>query len=159
MNEKRLKRCCFTGHRPEKLNMPEQEVKQRLKKAIECAIDNGFTTFISGMARGVDMWAAEIVLTKKALNNDIKLIAASPFPGFEKSWDLSERQRYNYILEKADYVKFVCDKYSKICFHIRNKFMVDHSKRVIAFFNGEKGGTKNTVEYAKKQNVEVINIV
>ena len=159
MNEKRLKRCCFTGHRPEKLNMSEEEVKQRLEKAIDDAIDSGYTTFISGMARGVDMWAAEIVFAKKAFNNDIKLIAASPFPGFEKSWDLAEKQRYNNILQKADYVKFVSDRYTKICFHIRNKFMVDHSKRVIAFFSGEKGGTKNTVEYAKKQDVEVINII
>ena len=25
--EKRLHRCCFTGHRPEKLNASEEEVK------------------------------------------------------------------------------------------------------------------------------------
>ena len=30
--EKRLHRCCFTGHRPEKLNETEEEVKEVLEK-------------------------------------------------------------------------------------------------------------------------------
>lgn len=62
---KRLHRCCFTGHRPEKLGIPEKQVKEKLRKAIRQAIEDGFTTFISGMARGVDMWAAEIVLEER----------------------------------------------------------------------------------------------
>ena len=33
-----------------------------LEAAILQAVDDGFVTFISGMARGVDIWAAEIVL-------------------------------------------------------------------------------------------------
>lgn len=63
--EKRLHRCCFTGHRPEKLSLSEAEVKPLLEKAIDTAIENGFTTFITGMAPGVDIWAAEIVLKKR----------------------------------------------------------------------------------------------
>ena len=51
-SEKRLRRVCFTGHRPEKLNIDEKEVKDRLRKAIQQSINDGFTTFISGMARG-----------------------------------------------------------------------------------------------------------
>jgi precorrin-6x reductase len=29
---------------------------------------------------------------------------------------------------------------------------------VIAVFNGEKGGTKNTIDYAERQNIPVIYI-
>lgn len=39
--EKRASRCCFTGHRPEKLHIPEYAVKERLGQAIDIAIDNG----------------------------------------------------------------------------------------------------------------------
>ena len=60
--EKRLHRCSFTGHRPQKLRQSENEVKAALEKEILRAITEGFTVFISGMARGVDIWAAEIVL-------------------------------------------------------------------------------------------------
>lgn len=156
--QKKLHRCCFTGHRPEKLNMPEREVKERLRKAIREAINDGFITFITGMARGVDMWAGEIVLEERKNDNRIKLICASPFKDFEKSWDIVEKNRYNKIMEQADYVKFVCDHYSRSCFQIRNCFMVDHSARVISAYNGEAGGTRNTIRYATSKNVDVVNI-
>lgn len=61
-NELRKHRCCFTGHRPEKLKQPESEIRIALGKEIRTAVNEGFTVFISGMARGVDIRAAEIVL-------------------------------------------------------------------------------------------------
>ena len=36
--------------------------------------------------------------------------------------------------------------------------MVDNSARVIAAYNGEKGGTLNTIKYAKAKKTEVVNI-
>ncbi len=66
--EKRLHRCCFSGHRPEKLDAPEEEVKQWLSEQIYKAIAAGYTTFISGCAMGVDIWAGQIVLQKKEKN-------------------------------------------------------------------------------------------
>ena len=37
--------------------------------------------------------------------------------------------------------------------------MVDRSSRVIAFYNGESGGTRNTILYAESKGVEVINLL
>ncbi len=156
--EKRLRRVCFTGHRPEKLDISEKEAKNRLRLAIQKAIDDGYTTFISGMARGIDMWAAEIVIEERKKNDEIKLICASPYEGFEKSWNFIEKHRYKTILKRADYVKYVCEHYSRQCFQIRNVWMVDHSARVIAAYNGESGGTRNTVQYATKKGIEIYNI-
>lgn len=67
--------CCFTGHRPEKLNMSEKDVKGLLKDAIKTTIEDGFLTFITGMARGVDMRAAEIVLNQKKTIRILNLFA------------------------------------------------------------------------------------
>lgn len=75
--EKRLHRCCFTGHRPEKLNATEEEVKAWLEMQIDRAIADGFVTFISGCAMGVDLWACEIVLRKKAEDTTLHMIAAT----------------------------------------------------------------------------------
>ncbi len=151
----RLHRCCFTGHRPEKLAHTEDEVCESLEKEIRQAYADGYNVFISGMARGVDIWAAEIVLDLRKKYKDIKLICASPFDGFEKSWAADWQKRYNHIMKKADLVRFICPNYSRACFQIRNEWMVNHSALVIAVFNGEKGGTRNTIEYAKKHSVEV----
>ena len=64
--EKRRKRCCFTGHRPEKLKCDEATIKSALSCGIDAAIQDGYRTFISGMTRGVDIWAAELVLERTA---------------------------------------------------------------------------------------------
>ena len=156
--ELRLHRCCFTGHRPEKLNRSEVEIKKDLETAILQAINDGFVTFITGMARGVDIWAGEIILQLRKQNPNLHLIAASPYEGFESRWSTDWQRRYNSILEQADLVRFICKGYSKACFQIRNEWMVDRSARVIALYNGEPGGTRNTIEYAKQNGIQTVPI-
>ena len=156
--ELRKHRCCFTGHRPERLNEDESTVKRLLDAAIDQAVSDGFTTFISGCARGVDLWAASIVLDKRRDDPNIHLICAVPFRGFEQRWGIGDRELYNYILNSADLVRYINERYFPACFQIRNEWMVDHSSRVIAVFNGQKSGTKNTVDYARRVGVATFNI-
>ena len=158
-NELRLHRCCFTGHRPEKLNEPDDVVIVALESAIRQAVADGFVTFISGMARGTDIWAAEIVLRLKREGHPLHLICASPFDGFDQSWGADWRRRYAAVMADADLVKFICPHYSRACFQIRNEWMVDRSARVIAVYNGESGGTRNTINYAARRNVGVVNVL
>ena len=119
-------------------------------------MDEGFVTFISGMARGVDIWAAEIVLRLRESNPVIHLVAASPYRGFEIRWSADWQSRYSAILQQADLVRFVCPGYSRDCFQHRNEWMVDRSSRVIAVYNVEPGGTRNTIEYAKLNAIELM---
>lgn len=156
--DKRIYRACFTGHRPENLQRSETEIKKDLEKQIRQAVADGLNVFITGMARGVDIWAAQIVLKLRDEGADIKLICAIPYSGFETGWSKEWQQQYGSILKAADYVKFVCNGYSRSCFQARNVWMVNHYARVIAVFNGEKSGTKNTIDYAHKAGVPVICI-
>jgi len=126
-----------------------------LEKAIRQAIADGLDVFITGMARGVDIWAAEIVWSLRDSGMPIRLMCASPFDGFERSWNEEWQRRYRTIMNAADHTLFVCPGYSRSCFQIRNEWMVNHSSRVIAVFNGETGGTKNTIDYATKSRVPV----
>lgn len=158
-NEKKQHRCCFTGHRPNKLNYSESEIKPLLETAVDNAISNGYVTFITGMAEGVDIWAAEIVLEKKKQNDALHLICAVPHPDFEKRRGFFEERRYDRIIKNADYVTTISDHYYKACYQKRNEWMVDRSSLVIAVWNGTASGTKNTVVYAKRQGIDVINIL
>lgn len=151
--------CCFTGHRPKKLTLPKQKIKEMLSKAIDKAILLGYTTFITGMAPGTDTWAAEIVLERKANNKALKLVCAIPYPKFISNSNENEKNKYNYIIKNADHVEIVCDHYFKACFQQRNIYMVNHSSLVIALWNGSASGTKNTIDYAKRNNVKIINIL
>ncbi len=129
-----------------------------LEKAIDNAIADGYVTFITGMAKGTDIWAAEIVLKKRRKNKELKLICALPHPNFENRRSLTEKLKFNKILKKADLVKEINDHYFTGCYQVRNKWMVDRSNLVIAVFNGQKGGTKNTVDYAKRKGVKILNV-
>lgn len=150
--EKRTHRCCFTGHRPEKLHADESTICTALDQAIDAAIADDFTTFISGMARGVDIWAAEIVLHKRQYNPALHLICACPYPGFELRWTPEWVERYRSVLDAADLVRFICPAFTMASYQQRNEWMVDHSSRVIAVFNGEAGGTRNTILYAQRKS-------
>lgn len=153
--EKRKKRCCFTGHRPQKISRPERQIRNDLERAIAQAVDAGYTTFITGMAYGVDVWAGEIVVRLRESHPELHLIAAVPFEGFESRWSREWKERYSDLLGKADLVRYICPSYHPGAFQRRNEWMVDHSALVIAVFNGEKSGTKNTIDYAQKRGVRV----
>ena len=110
--ELRFQCCCFTGHRPEKLKRTEEEIKKSLEDAILKAVNDGYTTFVSGLTRGVDIWAGQIVLRLRQSNPDLRLIAALPYPGCDSRWSASWRKQYAEVLEAADLVESISPQYS-----------------------------------------------
>ena len=158
--EKRKHRCCFTGHRPDKITVSEKAVISALEQEIRTTIRDGFNVFITGMAMGTDLWAAEIVIQLRQNEGlPLKLIAASPFDGFEQRWSIAWQKRYAVVMAEADLIRFISPHYHRGCFQVRNEWMVNHSARVIAVFNGEKSGTKNTIDYANKHGIPVRNVL
>lgn len=158
-SEMRQHRCCFTGHRPQKLTRSERAIKKDLETAIADAVKDGFTTFITGMAYGVDIWAGEIVVRLRKKNPNLRLIAAVPFEGFDSRWSNDWKRAYTALLEETDLVKYICPAYNPGAYQRRNEWMVDHSARVIAVWNGQPSGTKNTIDYAERCGVAVDNIL
>lgn len=156
-------RCAFTGHRPESFAFGSNEsaaqcvrIKKQLADAIEQMIKKGVTTFISGAARGVDMWAMEAVLAEKARNPDIHLIAAIPHRSQPNSWRESEQRRYHSLLAACDHTVLLSENYYRGCLLRRNCYMVDNAAHLIAVYNGsETSGTAHTVRYAKKLGRDV----
>ena len=162
-----LKSCCFTGYRPSKmpfaLNSGTAEYTNFENKLIDAVFslpDEGCYTFYSGMAMGFDIIAAEtVLLLKKAVKNtEIKLICAVPFPEQAEKFSPEWRERYNSILAQADEVITLSQSYHRGCFQKRNEFMVDNSDIVITWFDGQSGGTKNTLIYAKKKDKRIVNL-
>lgn len=147
--------CCFTGHRPEKMCYTEDVLLRELHRAIDQAIDDGYTTFITGTAKGVDLWAAELVLQERKANPALRLICAVPHPKFGQHWANGWTDRFRSVLARADEIHYICSSYSRSCFQQRNKWMVERSSLVIAAYNGAAGGTQNTIVYAMSKDVEI----
>lgn len=158
-SEKRKHRACFTGHRPAGLTMDETRIKNKLKEITPELENKGIKTFISGMAQGFDIYAAETVLMLKQQGHDIILVAAPPFKGFETAWSEQWRNRYTRIMASADYIYFVGNEYSRSAFQKRNEWMADRSSVVIACYtNGKHGGTANMISYCNAHKIPVIYI-
>ena len=139
------KTCCVTGHR----DLPQKEinrVKAALRKEIERAIADGFTCFMSGFAEGVDQYFAEIVLEMRRLNPDLELIAVIPY---QKRLDNLQKKKRTYkMLETCADIIVIREEYQPSVYSHRNRYMVEHSDRVIAVYDGrEKGGTVGTIRF------------
>ena len=154
--EKRLHRCCFAGHRPEGILLSETTAKEWLRYQIQQAITDGYTTFITGMGMGVDIWAAQIVLELREANPSLHLIAVEPYPGFAAKWTEEWRSAYQEVIAAADLVKRISQRYAPDAINNRLYWMVDHSSRLIAIYNGSKGYTGAFVDYAQSQGLETI---
>jgi uncharacterized phage-like protein YoqJ len=158
---------CFTGHRPLKLggynenNPLTEKVKVVLAQKILEQYELGEREFICGGALGVDTWAAEILYDFKPHFSDIRVTIAVPCKDQDCKWPETSRRRYREMLLKADKVFFVTETTYEVnpkCMDKRNEWMVDHSQKVIAVWDGSPGGTGNCVRYAKFHQKEIINI-
>ncbi|MBQ2774517.1 MAG: DUF1273 family protein [Clostridia bacterium] len=149
--------CCFTGHR----EVSEEEIvniKQKTKKEVITLIENGVVYFCAGGARGFDTFAAEIVLELKKQYPNIKLILILPCVNQTMGWKEADKEKYNYIKNRADEVKILSQSYYSGCMHVRNRFMVDNSAYCICYFRKGRSGTSYTVNYAIKRKVNIIYI-
>lgn len=160
------KTCAFTGHRPQKLpfDLNEEDarctaLKEELRKQIINLIENeNVTHFISGMALGTDLMAAEIVLDLKVSYPGITLESAIPCETQAVKWTVSQRERYYDIAAQCDKETMLQSQYTPDCMDKRNRYMVDHADFILAVWNGKPSGTGRTVTYARGKNRTVIVI-
>ena len=161
------KTCAFTGHRPQSLPFGFDESDKRctslksvMRDQIVALIENeGVTHFITGMALGVDMYAAEIVLDLKSKYPHITLESAIPCETQAIKWSVASRERYYNIAAKCDKETMLQREYTPDCMDKRNRHMVDHADYILAVWNGCPSGTGNTVRYAHKKGKSIIVIV
>jgi uncharacterized phage-like protein YoqJ len=151
-----VKACCVTGHR----DIPADKVAfitEELRKQITQAIDDGFTLFISGFAKGVDMVFARLIVEFREKHPGIYLEAAYPYASWMKNRSAADRAVSNTCV----CIGIHGTKGSRDCYLARNRFMVMTCARVIAVYDGrESGGTVNTIRYAHvlEKDLRVIEI-
>ena len=158
--------CCFTGHRPDKLPWGTDEgdprcgrLKAGILRAAEEVYRQGTRHFISGMARGCDLYCAEAVLALREAAEGVTLECARPCETQADSWPAAERARYQSILDRCDFETLVQHSYDRFCMIRRTRYMVDRSSLLVAVYNGvPKGGTFQTLAYAMKKGLAIHTI-
>ena len=158
--------CSFTGHRPTRLSFGFDESDERciklktmMSEQITALIAGGVTDFRTGMALGVDTWAASIVLELKKENPNIRLLAVLPHEKQADSWTVTQREVYFDTLAQCADVVTLHKRYTHACMFERNRYLVDHAEHLLAVYDGtSKGGTAYTVRYGEQKKRRIIFI-
>ena len=160
--------AALTGYRPNKmpfgydLSHPYAiRLRANLKTEFDNFIQAGYCRFVTGGALGCDLMAAEVILElieeyagKKKLMHHLCL----PCYDHDAKWRTEERQRLQKIIANSS-AGYISDRpYFNGCMQIRNEYMVNTCGTLVAVYDGQRGGTHNTLEYAKKMGRHVIII-
>lgn len=122
---------------------------------IENAILDGADTFYCGLTSGVDLWAADIVLHMQRQFPQVQLVAVLPYTGCLPAAQGTERYHLNSILENAAHIHTISSYYTRECFRERIRFMVTHSRRMIALTTDTRSGTGQAMRFAARAGLEM----
>ena len=158
MNFTRTETVAFTGHR--NLRFAEEEkLRGFLRATIEKLYQLGKRNFISGLAIGFDLMAAEEVLLAKKRHADILLIGAIPFPEQAARYPFFASVKYKDIRSKLDKEVMVSYAYHTRCYLERDVWMISKSSFLVAYYDGRRhSGTEFTVNRAKKIKLPMVNL-
>ena len=145
---------AFTGHRTYR-----GAAADALRRTVGELYARGFRTFLSGMAVGFDLAAAEAVLELRERAPGVRLVAAVPFRGQEMRFSPADRERFRRVLAEADSVEVLAPAYHRGCYAVRNDFLVDNARVLVAWYDGSPGGTRYTVRRALGRGLEVVTSV
>ena len=144
---------AFTGHRTYC-----GEASDALWQMLEALYDRGFRTFLSGMAVGFDLAAAEAVLELCRQRDGVRLVAAVPFLGQENRFSPADRERFRSVLAAAAETVVLSPVYHRGCYAVRNNYLTDNARVLVAWYDGSSGGTHYTVRRALRRGLEVVNL-
>lgn len=155
---KKAQSVAFTGHRSIDKDKA-QEVRQLVRTKIRLLYMLGFRYFVSGMALGFDMLAAEEVIKLKGELSELRLVVVIPYRGQSERWTSYQQQRYLHIMKEVDEKVVLSEVYYKGCLLKRNDYMLSMVSGIIAYFDGKpKGGTFYTCRKAKASGLDIINL-
>lgn len=153
----RKRTACFTGHR--KVDMKDiQGMEKQLDEIIEKLYQKGVIFYGTGGSYGFDMLAEKAVIRARNKHKEIKLILVLPCKNQDKYWTEGNKAAFAEIKNQANKIVYLSENYSKDCMHKRNRHLVNFSGYCIAYLNKNSGGTAYTVNYARQNGLEIVNL-
>ncbi len=148
---------CFSGHRSF-----SDDGSDALAAAVVQAYADGYRVFVSGMAAGFDLAAAEAVLRLRGSCEGVQLVCAVPFAGQARDFSPADRRRYDTVLGLADEVRTLSERWSAGVYYRRNEWMVERSSRLICWYDAataeQSSGTRHTVRTALRGGLAIVNL-
>lgn len=145
--------AAFTGHR-----RYDKSHDEMLRESIATLYADGYRIFLSGMAIGFDMAAAEAVLDFREQHDDVELYCIIPFEGQEQRFSQEQQARFREICSRATKIITLEPDYKPWVYTQRNNYLVRHAAALVCYYTGESGGTQYTVRAAARLGLKITNI-
>lgn len=145
----------FFGHRYiDNFRKVEERVERQVRQLIE---SHEFVEFLVGRDGDFDQIVSSAVIRAKKNIRDDNSVLIWVLPNPTSELQNNDEEFHNYYDEIE-----ICEEASmahpKSAFQIRNRSMVDRSNLVIFNVDHNSGGAYQTLQYAKKQEKEIVNL-
>ena len=158
-------KVALTGHRPQRLGLPEDELDDKWEKIRDwivhnltqmiqtTTLENDQLEIYCGMASGSDILFGMTSAFLKAGNViPLKIHCILPCKNYN-----SLHKYYKDIKILADECIELSDEFYKGCDSVRDQYMVDHCDVLLAIWDGNKsGGVWSTIRKAQKAGKQII---
>lgn len=149
-------RMALTGHRLVRLGYSQHLESDDWRRMIDWLKEQikilDVTDAYCGMADGCDCVYALAVIELKKEAYPINLHCVLPCENYNSSYYV-----YNLIKKNADTLVSLSKEFYKGCDNARDQYMVDHSDKLFAIWDGIKsGGVYSTIRKAQKKNMDII---
>ena len=170
MFKKNNKAVCFIGYKREKLPTDKNSIDNLellLEEQIKQAAEENFRDFYFSTNYGFDFIAITTALIYNVFKYNkkgkhINIIAVVPFDTQADGWSKKYKENYYDIISRCDRVITLSEYYKDGCINEKNKFIVDNSSRLICYCDEQSTDENDevlaTLNYAKKQNKETVNL-
>lgn len=150
-----IPRIAITGHRPDGFSNKSYAEKLCYDVIYYCRATYHGVEFNLGGALGTDAWAAKACISSET---DFHLYMPFPASKMTQGWSRKECQFLTACALAAKTTHVSGDYFSNHFYQKRNEAMVNDAHLVICFWEGaRRGGTYNTIKYAIKNGVQVLN--
>jgi uncharacterized phage-like protein YoqJ len=118
-------------------------IKSALKQRLFPLVEEGAEWVIISGQLGVELWAAEVAIELRSEYEQLKLGILTPYLNQQDSWNEENKEYYQRILSKADFVDSISKKpyESPQQLRMKNLFMVHKSDGMIIVYDEEREGT------------------
>ena len=134
------------------------KIEERLEEEIYRLLgEKEYVDFLVGRDGEFDQFASSAVLRvrKRYRDDNSSLILVLPYP---KADYLNNVEYYEEYYSEIEISHAASAVHPKAAIQIRNREMVDRADLIICYIEHEKGGAWQSVQYALKQNKNVINL-
>ena len=156
-----MKVLYITGYKAFELGIFKQDheavtfIKKAIRNRLLPLVEEGLEWVIISGQLGTELWAAEVVFDLQKEYEQLKLGILLPFLHQEESWNETNREYYQSIVERADFVEAIFKKpyEGPQQLRVKNQYMVLKSDAMLIIYDSEKEGSpKYPYVEAQKRN-------